>query len=193
MTTPYLMKIVKSIMAKRALVLACAVFCVLAVRRSGLAESKAGPTFPDTLPGDQFILLGYRDPGGLYGFGWGHDEYERFLQRTFRWIEHLEAELYFEVEKPVDTTIWIDAMPMFAEGRRQNMGLYANGNYITNWVFAVTSNFQTCEGILPAETLHAGRNTLLMRVGYRVMPRTRDKRYVALAVDRLLLRPKTKE
>lgn len=141
--------------------------------------------FPEAAgEGDTLLDIGDHQSKPHLGFGWSRAE--RGASGHYRWISHLEADLYFDVEQPGDAELWITAAPLYLPYRRQVIALYFNGSFLTDWLCKDRSDFSDYHAAVPAHLLRVGRNTLTLRMGYR--KRGGDERELSLAVDRVLLR-----
>lgn len=159
---------------------------VLLVMATALPGVVDADTRPSPVPERIVIDLGTRDAAGRTGFGWSRPE--RDHERTFVWIKHMEADVWFDLAEVAPQEVLVTAAPLYIEHRRQNIGLYVNDRFVTEWVCANGPGFQDHAARIPAELLTAGRNRLTFRVGYRRQIGG-DKRLLALAVDRIVLRP----
>jgi hypothetical protein len=139
--------------------------------------------------GDLLINLGSRPAQEHLGFGWSRGERAREEGGIFQWIKCLEADVWWEVGAAEDLHLWVRAAPLYLPWKRQNVGVYVNGTFLTEWVCPDHSEYSEYYAPIPAEVLKEGRNRLMFRLGFRKRV-GRDKRELALAVDKILLRPK---
>lgn len=119
------------------------------------------------------------------GFGWSRAE--RAGGRDFRWITHLEADVWFDLEHAADMQIEMMAAPLHLFWRRQLIGLYVNGKPVHEWTCPEAPMFSAYSARLPADVLKKGRNRLILRMAYRIRVPP-DSRELALAVERILIR-----
>jgi len=154
-----------------------------------LAQAEPVPPMPaDTVPGDLLIDVGSRAAQEHLGFGWSRGERTRELGIIFQWIKCLEADVWFDVETVSDVDLWVRAAPLHLPWKRQNVGVFVNGHWLTEWVCPDDPAYSDYYVRIPADALEVGRNRLIFRMGYRKRM-GRDKRELALAVDTILLRP----
>lgn len=120
------------------------------------------------------------------GFGWGQGESS--TNRSFRWICRLEADILFDVKAASDLGVSLNAAPMYMTWKRQVIGVYVNGRFVTEWMCPDSPDFQDYSVTVPAALVRPGKNTLTLRLGYRrrVPPDTRE---VGLAVHRVSIKP----
>jgi hypothetical protein len=122
------------------------------------------------------------------GFGWsGQPEYAD--GREFKWINRLEADVWFELDAARDTAITFTAAPLYINWRRQVIGVYINNRFVTEWLCPDRPDFQDYRVELPAGLLQPGRNRLTFRMAYRRRTPP-DRRELALAVHRILVAPR---
>ncbi len=149
------------------------------------------PAMPDPRPGDIRLNIGATDESeGQLGFGWSRREHVR--DETFRWMEHLEADATFELERDSDLEVWIDAAPLYLNWRKQQFGLYLNGRFIAEQVMPHDHLSRVYLFHVPARFVREGTNSLTLRAGYRHRV-GRERRELALAVRSILIRPLTGE
>ncbi len=119
------------------------------------------------------------------GYGWGGPE--RKGESGFRWIEHMEADVLFDLPAAGDLDVVVKAAPMYLSWRRQVVGLYVNGRFVTEWTCPDNPNVSEHGVVIPAGMVQVGTNRLTLRVGYRrkVPP---DRREVSLAVESIRIR-----
>ena len=119
------------------------------------------------------------------GFGWSSQS-ENADGRDFRWINHLEADTWFDLAAAADTAIVFTAAPLYINWRRQVIGVYVNGRFVTEWICPDQPDFQDYRVAVPAALLKPGRNCLTLRAAYRrrIPP---DSRELALGVSRILI------
>lgn len=142
---------------------------------------------PELRPGDVLLDAGAVDDKDWLGFGWSRAERARGGQ-TYRWLKHLEGDVYPTLETPAPVRLWLSVRPMYIHWRRQAVGLYVNGKYVTEWVCPDSPDWAVFEGEVPAHFWKPGRNRISLRAAYRRHHRT-DKRELAFGLDRILLRP----
>ncbi len=126
--------------------------------------------------------------GGALGFGWSHGETLREDGRGFRWVEHLEADLFVELDEVQPLAFEMTAAPYPLNWRDQRVGLFCNGRFIRSWSFDRTPDFRKLEADIPAEALRPGANRLILRAAYRYRA-ARENRMLSFAVDRVVLWP----
>lgn len=138
-------------------------------------------------PTNIVLKVGTRRGGRALGSGWSRGE--RRDGRTFRWITHMEADARFTLKTPADVDVALRAAPMYLTWRRQSIGLYMNGRFVTEWVCPDDPDFHDYQFTVPASFLRAGRNRLTLRMAYRRgVPG--DDRQLALAVETIVLTPR---
>lgn len=130
------------------------------------------------------IDVGGDEPEGSMGFGWSYKERDHV--RTFRWIEHMEADVWFEREEVGEMKLRVEAAALHVEGMRQNIGVYINHAFITEWVCPDHHEFTMYHIRIPRQHLRPGNNRLTLRVGYRHRIE-RERRELGLAVERIVL------
>ena len=131
------------------------------------------------------IDAGARSAEGSLGFGWSQREKDR--ERTFQWIERLEADVWFEVAAPAPMQLRVVAAPQYMGWRRQRVGLILNDRYLGEFLCEHDPGFHESILPVPAELLTAGRNRLVLRMAYQESL-GRDPRELALAVDLMELK-----
>lgn len=136
--------------------------------------------------GSVVIDVGGDEPEGSLGFGWSHREHEH--ERAFRWIEHLEADVWFELDEVSDLNIRLRAAPLHLYWKRQNIGVYVNQRFVTEWLCPDRQVYREYQALIPTHFLKPGKNRLTLRMGYRyrVPPDPRER---ALAVERIVFEP----
>jgi len=140
---------------------------------------------PSLEPARVTLDIGTGDDRRQLGFGWSRSE--RLGGRTARWISHMEAEAWFDLEKAGEGELEVTAAPFPAPNRRQNIGVFVNGEYLGSWICPTQMQFTTYRMAVPRRVLRHGRNRLILRLGYRRRNHP-DKREIGLAVDRIVLR-----
>lgn len=153
----------------------------------GTYLNAGGEVMPtNAFPGDVLMDLGAASEGAELGYGWSRPE--RTGERQYRWIKQREADVWFHLAQPAESDLWILAAPLYLHYRRQNIGVYLNDRFVTEWVCPDSPDYAAYRARVPAELLLPGRNRLILRLGYKARVPT-DKRDLALAVDSMLLRP----
>lgn len=117
------------------------------------------------------------------GFGWSHAE--RHRDGAFRWIEHMEADIWTEqVHLPGDLQFRMEAAVAHLSWRRQRVGLFINNRLIHEWVSPDDHLFHEYAYMVPSDVWRIGRNRITLRAAYRTRI-GRDRRYLTLAVREL--------
>lgn len=130
------------------------------------------------------LHMGARDGADFLGFGWSH--YERG-DRSYRWMQHLEADVFFDLEETANAVLWLEAAPKYLNWKQQRIGLYMNGRFIGQRDLPMGPDFAVYQFAVPEEALRTGKNRLILRAGYRVEPASRDSRELSVAVSRIVL------
>jgi hypothetical protein len=65
-----------------------------------------------------------------------------------------------------------------------------NNRFVAEWVCPDTPSYEDYHARIPADAFTQGKNRLTLRMGYRRRP-PGDKRELALAVERILLRARS--
>jgi hypothetical protein len=112
-------------------------------------------------------------------------------ERTFRWIKRLEADVWFDLKETAALELEVTAAPLFLGHRRQNIGVYVNNGFLVEWVCPPRPGYAAYRAPVPAGLLREGRNRLTLRLGYKRRLGDGEDRELALAVDRIELRPRT--
>ena len=159
----------------RPFILLCAGFLLFfSSLGAGAASTAAPPT--------RLVIKPWKaEPAAELGFGWGPREDEG---AQWRWITHLEADVFVELEGGADLKFSMRAAPMYLKTRRQVAGLYVNGEFVDEWLCRDETGFKTYETTIPGALLKAGRNTITLRAGYRKSLEP-DGEPLALAVERI--------
>ncbi|NCC53117.1 MAG: hypothetical protein EOM20_18150 [Spartobacteria bacterium] len=118
------------------------------------------------------------------GFGWSR--HERHPEGMVRWISHMEADISFVPEKSADLRMELKAAPLYVSWRRQRVGFYINGRYLTDWLCPAGPELTDFVTTIPADMLTAGTNTLTLRMAYRLSIPP-DERKLSLLVHTLRL------
>lgn len=120
-------------------------------------------------------------------YGW-HDRNESIGENSYRWILGRAADLRFGLSAADSFAVEIVAHAFYYDNCRQSFALYANGNYIDEWVCRHDKNweFHTYRTILPAEYLQPGTNSFSFRMAYESHHRPRG---YSLAVARIGMSP----
>ncbi|MFH0953895.1 MAG: hypothetical protein V1873_06165 [Verrucomicrobiota bacterium] len=160
----------------------------LALLAAGTGLAEATPVAPAVSTNASVIEVGRRRASHHIGFGWSGREHQGAMR--FRWIQHLEADLKFKVKAVTDLEVTFTAAPFYVSWRRQSVGAYVNGCFVTEWVCPDDPAFQEYQMVVPARLLKPGRNTLTLRMAYRRRASARDRRQLALAVQKVELRPR---
>ena len=129
--------------------------------------------------------VGSADDRRFLGYGWSRRENMRGC--TARWMRHLEADVFFEAGRRADLLVTCRVAPMKKRGMTQGLGLYLNGRFL-GWETLPGEEFRSVSFIVPAGCLRIGENTLTLRAAFRTRV-PRDRRELAVAVDRILLVP----
>ncbi len=135
------------------------------------------------------IYPGVEPPDPRLGFGWGAAETLR--GRPLRWINHLEAEVWFDAVASRDLALAVLAMPMTPTDEQQIVAVLVNGRFVTEWRCPLGDTWgRKYAARIPARYLRDGRNRLVLRMGFR-RARTDDPDAddVALAVAKIILAP----
>ena len=137
-----------------------------------------------------FILIDVGNPEyrAHLGYGWSRDEKSR--DRTAAWIKRMEADVFFDApatDRPLTLEIETRIFPV--KDKRQNVGIYLNGHFIGEQICEDTIKFQTLAYTLPAEHVVAGKNRLIIRIGYLARPKG-DGRKVGIFVDQIRIGPR---
>jgi hypothetical protein len=139
----------------------------------------------DVMDGDIRVEMASRKAGPHLGFGWSIREREG--KRGFRWVSHLEADILFDLKTAADLDLWVTAAPLYLAHRRQNIGVYINDRFVTEWLCPDSPAYSDYHAVIPAKRLKVGPNRLTFRMGYRRRMGS-DRRELSLAVERILLR-----
>ena len=151
------------------------VLLLLALARA--AECGAGAVLA-VRPGDE------ADSGKL-GYGWSSPE--RLSDgSTMRWIEKREGDLLLLIQEPAAYHLAVEIMPMLADRRIQQVGLYVNNRFLVEWPIEPIARFQWFETDVPSEYFQSGTNVLTIRSGYKSSPKA-DPRTLSLAVKQVIL------
>ena len=135
--------------------------------------------------GELVIDVGRRRALVHLGFGWS--QRESVPGRTFSWIKRLEADVWFHLDTVADLELELTAAPLYLGHRRQNIGVFLNNHFVTEWVCPDSPEYADYRVAVPADVLREGKNRLTLRMGYRRLPEG-DERELALAVDKIVLR-----
>ena len=146
------------------------------------------PAMPEPRDGDLSIDVGSHAATNWLGFGWSRGERVGRSDQGFQWMTHLEADVWFDAKEGVTHELWLRGAPLYLPNRRQNVGVYVNGSFVTEWVCPDSDSFSLYHARLPGEWVVAGRNRLILRAGYRKRVGL-DKRELSFGVERILLRP----
>lgn len=145
------------------------------------------PVMPVPRAGDIHLNIGETgDAEGQLGFGWSRREHGH--GETFRWMEHLEADAMFALERRSDLEVWIHAAPLYLNWKRQRFGLYMNGRFVAEETMPHDHHARVYRFDVPAQYVVDGANTLTLRAGYRRRI-GRERRELSLAVRSILIRP----
>ena len=119
------------------------------------------------------------------GFGWLKPE--RNESFSFVWMNHLEADVWVNLDSASAAEIEIVAVPYYLNYRSQSLGLYVNGRFIQEWVCPIHSEWRldTYAASIPAGILKPGKNRLTLRASYRIGGKGRQ---LAIAVNSITLR-----
>ena len=142
---------------------------------------------PEVRPGDTVLDIGNKSADENLGFGWSRPEGRG--DDTYRWISHLEGDVYVDLSSVSSMDLWIRAAPYYLNWKQQNIGLYVNAEFAGEIVCPADSEFRDYHFPIPAKLLKVGRNTLTLRMGYRYRA-PKDKRELSLRVKQVLLRPR---
>jgi hypothetical protein len=119
------------------------------------------------------------------GYGWSLAEAR--AGRGFAWMQKLEADLAFDWPRAEALRLTLDAAPFFQTGRRQVVGVFLNGTYVGEQVFAADPERREFHFDLPATAVRAGANTLTFRLSYIARGAGGDRRKLGLQVHRVHL------
>ncbi len=135
-------------------------------------------------PNGIIIDVGGDEPEGSMGFGWSRKESDHV--RTFRWIEGLEADVWFDLEESTDLRLRIKAAPLYIGWKRQNIGIYVNQRFLKEWVCPDSHEFAEYSVDIPGYYLRDGSNRMILRLGYshRI---GRERRELSLAVEKIVM------
>ncbi len=163
--------------------LTCPLSCLLlSAAMLGCARLPDEPAAPPPPPPEERTLARIepnRAGEGQLGFGWSKRERG---PRAFRWVERMEADLYFELEEGIaEAELWISAAPHWLNWKRQRLAVYVNGRFAAEWLFPESPDFQTFHAVLPSGILQEGKNVVTLRAGYKVQ-QGRDPRELSVAV-----------
>lgn len=102
------------------------------------------------------------------GFGWRQPE--RNDNFSFIWMNHLEADIWVTLDAASSAEIEIKAVPYHLNYRSQSLGLYANGQFIQEWVCPSNSEWRldTYTANIPDGILKPGKNRITLRASYRI-------------------------
>ena len=132
--------------------------------------------------------FGKKETRAALGFGWSNDE--RGPKRDYIWMEHLEADLWVELEDRDARTLIMELVPQYVGWRKQSIGIYINDKFVNELVCPLVYDYITMETIIPENAFRKGKNKITFRCGFKRKPHTtKDQRELALAVDWLELRP----
>ena len=145
---------------------------------------------PERRDNDIFLNIGSSSTKTNLGYGWGRGE--RHGEMNMRWVRRLEADVKFHVDEATDMDVWVSAAPITIEGLRQNFGMFINNRYVTEWECPDEPAMHDYHAEVPAQFFRKGENVLTLRMGHLRVP-PGDQRYLSLAVDKILCRPKTKQ
>jgi len=154
--------------------------------------------FPAPRPGDIYINVGDESAKPYMGAGWSRGEGARDSNRVWhdgQWIKRLEADVRFKLSPDAAAAnhdLIIRAKPIHDKRLQQNFAVLSNDAFVGRWLCSATNHFETCTAQIPAEHLRPGVNTLTFRVGHLVKPPGKDTRILALHVDKILIRPRSK-
>lgn len=157
------------------------------------------------MPAGQRTAFGDRDGGGLASpkgllinigtaedephlgeaFGWSRGEKSSGVR--FRWIKHLEADLYFNASGPQELEATFRAAPNYLNWQRQRVALFVNLNFVSEWICPDKADFEDYTAMIPEKFIKKGRNRITFRMGYRKR-HSYDKRELSLAMAHLHLR-----
>ena len=154
------------------------VFLVACVTRA--AESSEAPVLWSLNVGDV-------SDDEVLGFGWSRAEHVG--GHRFRWITHLEGDVWAELSAPTDLTFTFTAMIPHLDWRRQRIGLFVNNRFVTDWQAPDDHHFHTYETDIPSAFMKEGRNRITLRMAYKTRI-GQDSRRLSLAVDMMELRPR---
>ncbi len=99
------------------------------------------------------------------GYGWGEAVRQSELS-TMRWMNKLESDLFFTMAKPRSMTLFMKARPRYINWRNQQVGIWMNGRFVTEWTCYDDSAYHIYTAEIPANYFTAGKNRLIIRCGY---------------------------
>ncbi len=120
------------------------------------------------------------------GFGWGHRC--RAMGKMVRWISRMEGEFRVKLVSGQAYKIEMTAAPQYLHYRRQNIGIYVNNHFVSEWVFPDDPGFTDFEAVIPGKYIKDGKNVIVFRVGYLRHIRPNPKE-IAVAVHQIVLTP----
>jgi len=132
------------------------------------------------------IDVGGRHDRRFLGYGWSRRE--EIEGRTARWMKHLEADFVLEAGRRADLLVVCRVSPMVKRGMVQTLGLYVNGHF-AGYERLPGRGFRSVPFLVPADDLRIGDNLFTLRAGFRRRAGGRDRRRVAVAVDRIVVVP----
>jgi hypothetical protein len=119
------------------------------------------------------------------GFGWLQPE--RNTQFSFVWMNHLDADVWVELDTASAADIEIRAAPYYLNYRSQSLGLTVNGRFIREWTCPIHSEWRldTYVARIPGGILKPGKNRITLRAGYRIGDEGSQR---AIAINTITLR-----
>ncbi|HBA85002.1 MAG TPA: hypothetical protein DCZ95_12980 [Verrucomicrobia bacterium] len=139
-------------------------------------------------PASSGVLIDVGAPPSESSLGFGWSKREKDSERTFQWIDRMEADVWFELAAPAAMRLYVTAAPQYMGWRRQKVGVILNDRYLGEFLCEHNPSFQVYDLPVPSEYLLAGKNRLVLRMAYRESL-GRDPRELALAVDAVELKP----
>ena len=120
------------------------------------------------------------------GYGWSRNEHSK--GRTAAWIKAMEADVFFDAASASTHSLEIETRIFPVKDKRQNVGIYLNGHFISEQACKDQIPFQNLTYTLPAEHIIHGKNRLIIRIGHLARPKG-DGRKVGLFVDKITITP----
>lgn len=165
----------------------CTLLGLLASGQPLMASDPVSPLSPVVSASNLYFDMGSFYPKDYLGFGWGRSEGAGSF--NFRWINRLEADLWFEVDRISNMILAIRAAPLYLNYRRQKIGVYINNAYIMEWICPDDPGFRDYRVDVAATCFKKGKNRLTLRMSY-LKRDAHDERELSLAVDTIFLYPR---
>lgn len=119
------------------------------------------------------------------GFGWLQPESNDDF--SFVWMNHLEADIWVTLDAASAAEVEIKAVPYYLNYRSQSLGLYANGQFIQEWVCPSNSEWRldAYTAKIPEGIFKTGKNRITLRASYRI---GNEGNQLSIAVNSLTLK-----